>query len=126
MVVFARRKGVHMCFGRERPLAGFGGPQVRCDRRRTAPVRQAQVDHRVRLGVQQVIAVVLGVAHAEPGVEVLGERMHLKREIPAPHGVQHVEPDRELGAESAPGQGAQQLARVLQHQILRRDFHVRH
>jgi hypothetical protein len=77
---------------------------------------QAQVHLRARLGVEEVVALVLRVRHPEHLADVVAKRVNLQREVAALERVEHVEADRELGAEGLVDVMAEELLRVPVHE----------
>src|SRR5258706_16085432 len=50
--------------------------------------------------IQHVVTLILGIVDPKLLLNVLGQRMHLKREIAAFHRVEKIEADRELGSKT--------------------------
>ena len=101
VVVLLRRPAVHVALVREaeaaRPARGAGrGPSPRG----STPSRTPRYTQAPSPGVEQVVALVLRVVHPEAVLDVLGQRVHLQREVAAAHRVEEVEADRELVAEA--------------------------
>src|SRR3954451_8640750 len=72
--------------------------------------------------VEQVIALILRVAHAELLADVLRQRMNLEAEVAAAHRVEEVEADGKLSPEAPVDRIAKQLARVQENQVDRRQL----
>src|SRR5579863_6798200 len=96
MVVLSRRKPVHIRFGPERMAICLSGLQFLYHRLAIYTVFNAEIDAPVLIGIEKIITFVLGVLHSECVANVFSLRVHLKREIPATHGIQEVEADREF------------------------------
>ena len=84
------------------------------------PSFRPRYTRRIRARVEQVVALVLRVVHAEVLLDVLGERMDLEGEVAAAHRVEEVEADGELVAEARVDRLAEQRARLVEHQVDRR------
>lgn len=65
---------------------------------RVHALSEAEVDVRTRFGAEDIVGLVLGKDLAEVRLGVVRPRMHLQGEVPAPHRVEPVEADGELGA----------------------------
>ena len=101
MIVLFRRETVRIFLRRERGAPRLGLLQIA---KHGGPVHvflQAQVDARSGCGIQDVVALVLRVVHAEMLLDVLGERMHLKGEIAPSDRVEEIEADGKFIAETA-------------------------
>ncbi len=87
----------------------------------------AQIDRSIALrnGVKDIVAFVLRIVHAEILLDVLGERMHLKREVLSADGIEEVKADGELRAEARVYPFAEQRAGLGRRRILRGDLHHR-
>ena len=101
MIVLAGGETVDVFLGGEIEIRRF----ARARRSRSIAVAidaflQAQIDAGAFFGVEHVVALVLGVIHAEVFADIGREGMHLKREVAAAHGVEEVEADGKLRAEA--------------------------
>src|ERR671919_1703768 len=76
-----------------------------------------EVHHAVGRGIDDVIALVLRVAHPEPPMDVRRERMHLQGQVAATHGIEEIEPNRELRTESPVDWLAEQRAGFSEDQV---------
>ena len=112
MVVLFRGPSVDKSLGGERPvtllrsfqsLQHFRGPDV---------LLQPKEHTGIIFRIEQVIALVLRIAHAKPILDVLGQGMNLERQVPAIHRIQEVKTDREFRAESGMDSFAQQFSRM--------------
>ena len=117
MVVLFHRDVVDVLFRREGRFPGLGPAQVGFHGGGVHVVLHAQPHRGIFPGVQNVVAFVLGIAHVEGILDVLGERVHLQGQVLAAHRVQHVEADGELLAEAGVDAVAQQGTGLLQHQV---------
>jgi len=63
------------------------------------------------------------MGHAEGAVDVVRGRMHLQAQILSAHRIEEIKADRELCAEARIHLRTQQRLRLVQHQILSRQFH---
>ena len=113
-----RRPPVHVELVREREAAAFlRAAQVAEHGRAVDALLQAEVHAGLLPGVEEVVALVLRVVHPEAVLDVLGQRVHLEREVAPAHRVEEVEADRELGAEARVDGLAEQLARVAEDEV---------
>src|SRR5262245_18393216 len=72
--------------------------------------------------IQQLVALILGVFHAELVFYILRCWMHLQAEIAPFHGVQKVKTDWKFGTEAVVYHFAEQVDSLLEHEIDRRYF----
>ena len=86
---------------------------------------EAEINTGVSRCIQQVIALVLRIVHAEVLLDVLGERMDLERQVAALHRIKKVEADGEFVAEAGVYGIAQQGPRLVEHQVQRRQLQPR-
>ena len=122
VVVLARREHVDVFLGVERMLAVGRCAQVGEHLCGSDARLQTEVDDSVVGRVEHVVALVLGVGHAERVADVLRQRVHLQREVAAAHRVEEVESDREFGAEARERALAEELPRMAEDEIDRRDL----
>ena len=101
MIMRLGRKTGHEFFVAKAALPALGGCERRLHRSRVGACFAAQVDLRVWLGIEQVIAFILGVMQAELLLNITGQGMDLQRQIAAAHGIEQVETDGEFCAEAA-------------------------
>jgi hypothetical protein len=73
-------------------------------------IPETQVYHGTLFGVHEIIALILGVVHAEFFLNVLGKGMHLQAQIAAVHGVEKVETDGKLVAKAGVHRIAEQCS----------------
>ena len=98
MIVLLNRPRIHVLLRWKRRSAG-----LRCFKAFNhflwiGPGFQPQIDLRIRFRVQQVIALVLRIGHAEVLRDIRAHWMNLKREIAAFYRVQKIEADGKFGA----------------------------
>src|SRR6202451_4905518 len=100
MIVLPCRPSVHLLLGRERSAVLFGAKKIIHHFSRRYVVFQAEIHCGVGPCVEQVVALVLRIAHAELFLNVSGKRMPLEREISTTHGVEKIESDGKLRTKS--------------------------
>src|ERR1700693_1511856 len=126
MIVLARREACNETLIVESSATGVCRLECldHCIEIGVAPARE--VDRRTRFGIEQVVALILRIAHAKTLLDVLGEWMHLQGEVPAVHGVKKIEADGKLGPKAVIDRLAEQRPRLREDQIDRRnlDTHV--
>ena len=120
MIVLLRRPRVHVPLGGKRRSACLRRFEIHPHLRRINSRLQPQVYHCIRLRIQEVVALVLRIRHAEVLGNVRAQGMNLQRKIAALHCIQKIEPDGELRAELLYDVAAQQLIRMFMHQGQRR------
>lgn len=79
--------------------------------------RLSEVDDGILPRIEQVVALVLRIAHAEVFADELGRRMDLKAQVPAAHRIQKIETDGEILAEARLDRLAEQRTRPEQNQV---------
>ena len=124
MIVFAGGKSIDVSVGVELNLPSLRRTQI-C--RHLLPINilfQPEVNASVLARVEKVIAFVLRVGHPELFLDILRQRMHLKGEVSAVHGVEKIKADRKLCAKASVHRIPQQLPWMLENQIDRRDFNA--
>ena len=117
MVVPAGGPGHNITVGLKIALTPLGGLEIRHHGPGVHSVPEAQVYHGTLFGVHEIIALVLGVVHAEFFLDVLGEGMHLQAQVAAVDGVEKVETDGKLVAKAGVHRIAQQLNGVSENEI---------
>ncbi len=107
-------------------LTYVGGKRVTSGLRATQIVRhllridaflQSEIDAGSGLGIQQVVALILRVVHAELVLNVFSERMNLQRQIASAHCVEEVEADRKLCSKPRMHSIAKKLHRLQKDEI---------
>ena len=98
--MFMRRDLVHESF-----IIKRFSPRPRCPESvehilRRDPGFGAEIHHGVRLGFEDVIALIPGIVHTKLLLNVFGERMNLKAQILATNSVKKVKTDREFRAKA--------------------------
>ncbi|MBT5579676.1 MAG: hypothetical protein HOJ56_05145 [Acidimicrobiaceae bacterium] len=120
VIVGSGRPLIDVSIGIELCAVLLGGAEVSEHRLRNCPCLHAQIDSAVGFGIEDVVALILGVVKPEVCLDVFGDRVNLKREVATAHGVQKIESDRELGPESCVHRVTQQRDRFEKDQIIRR------
>ena len=120
--MFMRRDLIHESFIIKRFFTTPCGPEIVEHILRRDPGFGAEIHHGVRLGFENVIALILGIVHAKLLLNVFGKRMNLKAQILAANSVEEIKTDREFRAKARVNFFAQQGAGTGQHQILRGDL----
>ena len=124
VVVLLRGEEVDVSLRVKRAFAGLGALQV-CDHRlRIHALLQPQIHAAALARIEDVVALVLGVGHAEVGADVFGVRMHLQAQVLAAHGVQEIEADRVFRAEACECALAQHRAGQVLNQVHGGGFHA--
>src|SRR2546430_1676343 len=87
---------------------------------------KTKVNRSIRRGIKQIVAFVLSVRNTEFFPDVFRQGMDLQRQISTLHSVQEIEADGKLCPKARVYGIAQQFARVLKHEIDRRDlnYHI--
>ena len=120
MVVLLHGDAVDIAFRGEGRAAALGFLQGPAHLLRVGACPNPQIDAGIlALGVQQVVALVLGVVHVEMLLDIFRQGMHLEGQVLAVHGVQHVEADGEFPAEAGVYPVPQQLLRMGMDQVQR-------
>ena len=122
MVVLCGGKAVDVFFSVEYDFAALCGAKVAEHLLGALTLAETQVDRRTGLGVKDVVALVLGVGHAELLADKLGRRMDLEAEVAAADGVEKVEADREILAEAGLDRLAEDGAAMLENQVVGRQL----
>ncbi len=117
MIVFLGRKTIDVFLGIEQDLSPVGRIQILDHLILVDPFLQAQINAGTLLGIQDIVAFVLRIRHSERTVNVLGQRMHLQRQILSSDRIQEVESDRKLCSEAGIYARPEQRFRLVQHQI---------
>src|ERR1700722_17533843 len=117
MIVLGGGKAIDEALGVEGNFAILRDTELRGHCFAVGIVAQAEIDRCFGAGIEQVIAFVLRVGHAEGGLNIFGERMDLQRKVSAAHGVQKVEANWKFGAEAGVDRIAEKFARVRKDQI---------
>ena len=121
MVVLFDREAVDVPRGVKRRAARLGFAQRGGDFVGINAGFDAEPDRALlALGIENIIALVLGVAHIEGVLDILGQRVHLQRKVLPVDGIEHIKPDRELGAEAGVHPLTQQRPRLGKHKVDRR------
>ena len=118
VVVLLHGDLVHVFFGRESFFSPLGGLQIVSHGLPVYAGLDAQpYEGIVSLGVQNIIAFILGIAHIEVFLDVLCQRVDLQGEVLAVNGVQHIKTDGKLLAKTGVNLFAQQPVRLGIHQV---------
>src|SRR5579859_583045 len=124
VVVLLRGPPVRVLVGFELRAAFLCRAQVRDHAVAVDAFLQSKINAATIAGVEQVIALVLRVVHAEVLLDVFRQRMDLEGKIAAFHGVQKVKADGKLGAKAGVHGVAEKSARMLKNQVNRRYLDV--
>src|SRR5580698_2214839 len=99
MIMFSSRDAICVFLRREQETSLLRTAQIRFHLARNCFSLRSQIDSCVGTCVEKIIALILRIVHAEMGANVLGERMHLQREVSPSHGVEQIEANGEIMAE---------------------------
>ena len=75
------------------------------------------------VGVQKIVALILGIVHAKLILDIFGQRMNLEGKVSASHGIQEIEADGKFRAEPGIDPLSQKGTRTVKHQIHGRQLH---
>src|SRR6202453_5232723 len=124
MIVFAGGKSIDVLVGVELNFPDLRRTQI-C--RHLLPINiffQPEVHASIFARIEKVIAFVLRVGHPELFLDVLLQRMHLKGEVSAIHGVEKIKADRKFCAKTSVHRISPQLPWMLENQVDRWDFNA--
>src|SRR5271168_2318297 len=117
VIVFFRGPDIDVLCRWKMLAACLRGEQVAAHRFAVHALFQTQVDSAVFFGVEQVIAFILRVMHPEFFLDVFGEGMDLKRQIPAIPSVEKIEANGKFRAKAAMDGVAEQFTRMTENEI---------
>src|ERR1700728_3401299 len=117
MIVLARGELIDILLCGKVEIFFLGATQVMQHRCSVDPFLQAEIDTRVLLRVEKVIALILRVVHPKMFANVGSERMDLEREVAASNGIEEVEANGKLRAEPSSDIEPQQFFRMREHEI---------
>src|SRR5580692_11118317 len=100
MVVLSGREAVYVFLSVERSSVVLSRFQLPHHGLPVAMSLETEVYVAIVAGIEQIVALVLRVLHAEVLTHKLSFRMNLKREVSTTHCVEEIETNRELGSES--------------------------
>src|SRR5579871_4565596 len=124
MIVLPGRELVYIRLSPERVAMCLGCLQFPYHGIAIYVVLDAEIDASILAGIQKVIAFVLGVLHPELVPDILRFRVNLQREVSAAHGIEEIKANGEFSSKPSVNTLAEQLARVQQRQVHRRNFHT--
>ena len=108
---------IHIFLGVEHKTAFLSLTQVVDHRILVDTFFQSQIHHSILSGIQQIVALVLCIVHAEILADKLGGGMHLQTQIATAHGVEKVETNRKILAKTGLYRLTEQWSALQQHQI---------
>src|ERR1700677_1001958 len=124
MIVFAGGKAIDVFVGVELNFPGLRRTQICRHLLAIHVFFQPKVDASILARVEKVVAFVLRVRHPELFLDILRQRMHLKGEVSAIHGVEKIKADRKFCAKTSVHRISQQLPWMLENQVDRWDFNA--
>ena len=122
MIMRLGRKTSHEFFVAKAAVPALGSSERRLHRSWVSACFAPQIHLCACLGIEHIIAFVLGVGQAELLLNVTGQGVYLQRQVAAGHGIEKVETDGEFCAETVIRGLPEQSLRLGENQVDRRNF----
>lgn len=117
MIVLPSRNMINETFRIKRRSLPLRGPERSNHLLRIGPGLHPEVNAGLGLSVEQVITLVLRIAHAEGRANVFIRRVYLQTQVSPAYRIEKIEPDRETLPEPQPVGLAEQLLRTQENKV---------